>query len=64
MSLEGDVVATVWDSEHRERKPDLSPDGRWLPYQSDETGQFEVFVRPFPEMVAGPQLLPDTDSCP
>jgi serine/threonine-protein kinase len=26
----------------------LSPDGRWLAYQSDETGRIEVFVRPFP----------------
>ena len=26
----------------------LSPDGRWLAYQSDETGANEVFVRPFP----------------
>ena len=26
----------------------LSPDGRWIAYYSDETGQSEVFVRPFP----------------
>jgi hypothetical protein len=26
----------------------LSPDGRWLAYQSDETGRLEVYVRPFP----------------
>jgi eukaryotic-like serine/threonine-protein kinase len=26
----------------------LSPDGRWLAYLSDETGRFEVYVRPFP----------------
>jgi Tol biopolymer transport system component len=25
----------------------LSPDGRWLAYDSDETGTFEVYVRPF-----------------
>jgi hypothetical protein len=28
--------------------PALSPDGRWLAYASDESGEFEVFVRPFP----------------
>ncbi len=28
--------------------PALSPDGRWLAYQSDESGQNEVYVRPFP----------------
>jgi serine/threonine-protein kinase len=26
----------------------LSPDGRWLAYISDESGGFEVYVRPFP----------------
>jgi serine/threonine-protein kinase len=30
------------------REPALSPDGRWLAYESDETGAFEVYVRPFP----------------
>jgi len=25
----------------------ISPDGRWLAYRSDETGTWEVFVRPF-----------------
>lgn len=27
--------------------PDISPDGRWLAYVSDESGQNEVYVRPF-----------------
>ena len=26
----------------------LSPDNRWFAYQSDESGEFEVYVRPFP----------------
>jgi len=26
----------------------FSPDGRWLAYQSNESGRFEVYVRPFP----------------
>ena len=29
--------------------PSLSPDGRWLAYASDETGTFQVYVRPFPD---------------
>lgn len=28
--------------------PAFSPDGRWLAYTSDESGIFEVYVRPFP----------------
>ncbi len=30
-----------------------SPDGRWLAYQSDESGRYEVFIRPFPDTDAG-----------
>jgi serine/threonine-protein kinase len=28
--------------------PQVSPDGRWVAYQSNESGQFEVYVKPFP----------------
>lgn len=31
-----------------EGAPIFSPDGRWLAYQSDETGRQEIYVRPFP----------------
>jgi serine/threonine-protein kinase len=31
-----------------EANPQLSPDGRWVAYQSTESGRFEVYVRPFP----------------
>jgi serine/threonine-protein kinase len=36
-----------------EQVPALSPDGRWLAYLSNETGRWEVFVRPFPDVDAG-----------
>ena len=29
--------------------PALSPDGRWLAYVSDESGRYEVYLRPFPD---------------
>jgi len=32
-----------------EMQGQFSPDGRWLAYASNESGQFEVYVRPFPE---------------
>jgi serine/threonine-protein kinase len=32
---------------------EVSPDGRWLVYDSDESGQFEVYVRPFPDAYGG-----------
>ena len=31
----------------------LSPDARWIAFESNETGQREVFVRPFPDVGAG-----------
>lgn len=32
---------------------EVSPDGRWVAYDSDESGQFEVYVRPFPDAYGG-----------
>ncbi len=43
------VLATRFDEEAIA----LSPDGRWLAYQSDETGTTEVFIRPFPDTDRG-----------
>ena len=54
----------VLDLERRESHPllnqgysywntDLSPDGRWLVYQSDESGVLEVYVRPYPDVDLG-----------
>jgi len=42
------AVPLVASTEFQEAAPALSPDGRWLAYNSNETGRFEVFVRPFP----------------
>ena len=41
------LVATP---EFAEGAPALSPDGRWLAYSSNETGSYEVFVRPLPDV--------------
>ena len=35
-----------------ESRPALSPDGKWLAYQSDESGRFEIYVRPYPDVDA------------
>jgi serine/threonine-protein kinase len=32
------------------RNGEVSPDGRWLAYHSDESGKNEVYVRPFPNV--------------
>ena len=35
-------------SQFTELHPDISPNGRWLAYTSNESGTNEVYVRPFP----------------
>jgi len=32
----------------QERNAAISPDGRWLAYESDRSGAFEIYVRPYP----------------
>ena len=36
-----------------ERNAEISPDGRWMAYASDESGQVEIHVRPFPDANTG-----------
>jgi serine/threonine-protein kinase len=33
---------------YQELDPQFSPDGRWLAYTSNQSGSYEVYVRPFP----------------
>jgi eukaryotic-like serine/threonine-protein kinase len=48
----GEAVPLVATSAN-EVNGEVSPDGRWLAYQSDESGQAEVYVRPFPGVAGG-----------
>jgi serine/threonine-protein kinase len=36
-----------------ERGGVVSPDGRWLVYEADNSGQFEIYARPFPNVSDG-----------
>lgn len=36
-----------------ERNAQISPDGHWLAYESNESGQEEIYVRPFPNVGDG-----------
>ena len=42
-----------------ESAPMISPDGRWLAYQSNESGRYEVYVQPFP--AGGQRIQVSTD---
>ena len=44
-------------TEFNEYSPALSPDGRWLAYNSDESGPEQVYVIPFPEGRLGGGLV-------
>ena len=43
------LAATPFEELH----PALSRDGRWMAYSSNESGQYEVYVRPFPNAASG-----------
>ncbi len=48
LSLEGEREAEAFlNGPFDEIQPAFSPDGKWLAYVSDESGRFEVYVRPF-----------------
>ncbi len=42
------VPVSLVTTEFTETSPAVSPDGRWLAYVSRGSGQYEVYVRPFP----------------
>jgi serine/threonine-protein kinase len=46
MRLQGDQTPRLFS--HGMGNGQISPDGRWLAYQSNTSGQFEVYVTPFP----------------
>jgi Tol biopolymer transport system component len=52
MSIES-LLATEFD----ELQGSVSPDGRWLAYVSDQSGQREVYVRSFADVAGGQQQI-------
>jgi Tol biopolymer transport system component len=38
----------LFESQSFEGDPVFSPDGRWISYDADDSGEWEVYVRPFP----------------
>ncbi|HET7840007.1 MAG TPA: protein kinase, partial [Terriglobia bacterium] len=49
LPLDGDRKPRSFaNTRSNEEFPELSPDGHWLAYESDESGRFEIYVQPFP----------------
>ena len=47
------TVRRLIEGPFRDRNPVVSRNGRWIAYQSDESGVPEVYVRPFPDVGKG-----------
>jgi serine/threonine-protein kinase len=54
LDLQTRQVKPLLTTDAVEANSTLSPDGRWLAYQSDESGQFEVYVQAYKESTARP----------
>jgi serine/threonine-protein kinase len=55
--LPGMQVSPVLQTSFAETNGTISPDGRWLAYQSNSSGRNEIYVRPFPNTTAGQWLI-------
>jgi serine/threonine protein kinase/Tol biopolymer transport system component len=49
---------------YSESSPRFSPDGRWIAYQSNESGRFEIYVRSYPDGETIRQVSTDGGSDP
>src|SRR5262249_20619054 len=50
VTLGGDrKPAPILQSQFSEQFPQVSPDGKWIAYSSNETGRPEIYIKPFPE---------------
>jgi hypothetical protein len=49
----GEAHALIADPKFSILNGEISPDGRWIAYDSTESGRLEVYVRPFPAVDSG-----------
>jgi len=54
MSIGSDhKLEPLLQEKYGESQPEISPDGRWMAYTSNESGKDEIYVRPFPDLDNG-----------
>jgi hypothetical protein len=53
----GRALSPLIKTSFAEQNAEVSPDGRWVAYQSNESGRDEVYVRPFPGVDEGRWLV-------
>ena len=57
LQLGGDRArATLLNAAHSEHNGEISPNGQWLAYQSDESGTNEIYVRRYPALDSRAQI--------
>jgi serine/threonine-protein kinase len=54
---EDSVPTGLLTSDFNDRAVSISPDGRWMAHESDETGRTEVYVRSFPDATQFKELV-------
>jgi hypothetical protein len=65
LSVEGDRKPQSWlQTPFNEQYADLSPDGRWLAYASNQSGGLEVYVQPYPGPGGRQQISVDGGTAP
>ena len=47
------AVTSLAQTPSSERNGEVSPDGRWLAYEANDSGRFNIYVRPFPDVSSG-----------
>jgi serine/threonine-protein kinase len=47
------TVTPLVQTPFSERNGEVSPDGQWLAYEANDSGRYEVYVRPFPDVTKG-----------
>ena len=54
LAMDGEPASeTLIETEFTDAFPEISRDGRWMAYHSNESGQNEIYVRPFPDIDTG-----------
>ena len=62
VSMTEHTMKRLLETQSRHGATRFSPDGKWVAYSSDETGRFEVFVRPFANGVAAREKIQLSES--
>ena len=47
------AVTPLVQTPFSERNAEVSPDGRWLAYEANDSGRYNIYVRPFPDVSSG-----------